>query len=135
MARASTRRHVIGSSASVAIVVAGPPSCISPTATVTAVPSLGFSILENQAMDVGGPSDPNNLLQGGLSLGDTGPLTAQQVTDGNPAASGRTLTFNSDGSFTYIPPAGFTGTDRFTYKLNGSLSLDSSTGAFAFDAS
>jgi VCBS repeat-containing protein len=29
-----------------------------------------------------------------------------------------TLTLNADGSFTYTPEAGFTGTDTFTYRLN-----------------
>ena len=29
-----------------------------------------------------------------------------------------TLTLNADGSFTYTPTAGYTGTDSFTYKAN-----------------
>jgi VCBS repeat-containing protein len=40
-----------------------------------------------------------------------------------------TLNFNSNGSFTYVPRAGFTGTDSFTYRANdGSLnSLNTAT--------
>ena len=43
------------------------------------------------------------------------PLTAIKVTD----PTNGTLTLNSsDGSFTYTPKAGFSGTDSFTYKAN-----------------
>ncbi len=45
------------------------------------------------------------------------PLTAAFV-------SGTTVTFNSNGSFTYVPPANFYGTAAFTYKANDG-SLDS----------
>ena len=45
------------------------------------------------------------------------PLTATFV-------SGTTVTFNSNGSFTYVPPANFNGTASFTYKANDG-SLDS----------
>ena len=40
------------------------------------------------------------------------PLTAVLVS----GSSHGTLTLNSDGSFTYVPEAGFDGTDSFTYK-------------------
>jgi VCBS repeat-containing protein len=42
------------------------------------------------------------------------PLTAIKATD----PTNGTLTLNSDGSFTYKPRAGFSGTDSFTYKAN-----------------
>jgi serine/threonine protein phosphatase PrpC/PKD repeat protein len=42
------------------------------------------------------------------------PLTVTLVND----VSNGTLTFNADGSFSYTPLAGFTGTDTFTYQAN-----------------
>lgn len=45
---------------------------------------------------------------------DGNTLTATTVT--NPSHG--TLTLNTDGSFTYTPTAGFTGTDTFTYQAN-----------------
>jgi large repetitive protein len=42
------------------------------------------------------------------------PLTAEKVSD--PAHG--TLTLNTDGSFTYTPNGGFSGSDCFTYKAN-----------------
>jgi VCBS repeat-containing protein len=48
-------------------------------------------------------SDPNN-----------DPLTAIKVT--NPSHG--TVTFNANGSFTYMPAANYSGVDSFTYKAN-----------------
>ncbi len=45
---------------------------------------------------------------------ESDPLTAIKVTD--PAHG--TLTLNADGSFTYVPAAGYSGFDSFTYKAN-----------------
>ncbi len=45
---------------------------------------------------------------------DGNPLTATKLTD---PANG-TVTLNSNGSFTYTPAGGFTGTDSFTYQVN-----------------
>jgi uncharacterized repeat protein (TIGR01451 family) len=53
---------------------------------------------------------------------DSPTLNAVPVT--NPTHG--TLTLNSNGSFTYTPQAGFSGTDSFTYKANDG-SLDSNT--------
>jgi VCBS repeat-containing protein len=51
----------------------------------------------------------------GVLANDTDPsgLTLTAVLGTGPAHG--TLTFNSDGSFTYTPAAGFSGTDSFTY--------------------
>jgi hypothetical protein len=39
--------------------------------------------------------------------------------------AGHTLTLNPDGSFTYTPKSGFTGTVSFTYKMvNGTWTRD-----------
>lgn len=54
---------------------------------------------------------------GNDSDADGNPLTALKVSD---PASG-TLTLNADGSFTYIPNAGYTGVAFFTYKASDSL--------------
>lgn len=42
------------------------------------------------------------------------PLTAIKVTD---PANGQLTVFNTNGTFTYVPNPGFTGTDSFTYKV------------------
>ncbi len=53
--------------------------------------------------------------------GGTTPLTATLIS----TASHGTLTFNSDGSFTYTPAVGFTGTDTFTYQAVNPLGKSS----------
>lgn len=62
-----------------------------------------------------------------------GVLINDYDTDGDPitptllaSTSNGTLTFNSDGSFTYVPNAGYVGNDSFTYKVSDGLS-DSNT--------
>lgn len=43
------------------------------------------------------------------------PLSAELVT--SPAAATGTLTFNTDGSFVFVPATGYVGTVTFTYRL------------------
>ncbi|HEV2148000.1 MAG TPA: Ig-like domain-containing protein [Longimicrobiaceae bacterium] len=61
---------------------------------------------------------PLNVAAPGVLANDTdsesNPLTA--VLASGPANG--TLTLNANGSFTYTPSAGFSGTDQFTYKAN-----------------
>src|SRR5690606_27985464 len=45
------------------------------------------------------------------------PITAVLVTN----VSNGTLTLNANGSFTYIPNAGFGGNDTFTYRVNDTV--------------
>jgi hypothetical protein len=56
---------------------------------------------------------------GVLSGGKGGPL---QLTANTKPAHG-TLTMNPDGSFEYIPYAGFTGTDTFSYTVSNAVHL------------
>jgi len=57
---------------------------------------------------------------GGVLANDTGsPL--QLISNSNPTHG--TLTLNADGSFTYVPNAGYTGTDTFTYTISNAVQL------------
>jgi hypothetical protein len=91
--------------ATVAIAVSAVPVAVNDTY----VTNLG------QTLTVAAPGVlSNDTSPGGLAL------TAVKVT--NPANG--TLTLNANGSFTYTPKAGFSGTDSFTYKANNG-SVDS----------
>jgi VCBS repeat-containing protein len=82
--------------------VAGNDSYSTPAATVLNVPANG--VLAND-------SDPDGTTPTAVAIA-AGPTTA-----------GGTVTLNADGSFTYTPPAGFVGTDTFTYQAtDGALS-------------
>jgi Big-like domain-containing protein len=45
-----------------------------------------------------------------------GPLQAVAIVNG-PTSNGGVVNLNTDGSFTYVPPIGFSGTDSFTYQV------------------
>jgi len=70
-----------------------------------------FTMRPNQVLAVAGPgvlandSDPN---------GDT--ITLSQFDQAS--ARGGAVTMVANGSFTYTPPPGFTGTDTFTYRIS-----------------
>jgi hypothetical protein len=98
---------LISNVATVTINVAQVP--VAPVATDDA-----YNVQENGTLSVGAP---------GVLANDVAPngglLTAVLVS--NPTDG--SLTLNSDGSFTYIPFANFSGSDSFTYKAsNGPLS-------------
>ena len=46
---------------------------------------------------------------------------------GATSTQGGNVTMNADGSFTYNPPAGFEGTDTFTYSITDGTTTDSAT--------
>ncbi len=78
-----------------------------------------FSAFRNTPLTVAAP---------GVLINDTGtaPLTAQPVANA-PTTAGGTVTIAADGSFTYTPPADYTGPDSFTYSASNSLGLDTAT--------
>ncbi len=78
----------------------------------------------------------NTLFEGGITTGastapkvtstaklfdnDTISTDAIQLVSFSQGSNGATVTVNADGSFTYLPAAGFTGTDSFTYTIRNS---------------
>lgn len=74
-----------------------------------------YTALQNTAMSIAAgagvlanDTDPNNLT-----------LTATAVTESTTA--GGSVTFNTDGSFVYTPPTGFSGQDTFTYSITDNI--------------
>ncbi|MBK7872226.1 MAG: cadherin-like domain-containing protein [Saprospiraceae bacterium] len=45
----------------------------------------------------------------------------------NPTTNGGTVTLNNDGSFMYVPAAGYIGSDQFTYTINDATIPDGAT--------
>ena len=91
---------------------------VNPVSTPTAV-NDSYSAVENQTLTVAAP---------GVLTNDSSPgalaLTAIKLT--SPAHGAVTL--NANGSFTYTPTTGFSGSDSFTYKANnGSVDSNSAT--------
>lgn len=82
----------------------GPPVNAAPVAAADS-----YSTDEGEALTVEAPG-----VLGNDTDADSDPLTATGATQ---PANGE-VTLNADGSFTYTPDAGFSGTDSFTYKAN-----------------
>lgn len=89
---------------------------ISPLAMDDAFEAVGNTLLR-----VGGEpgTGPEFNVAGSLTandrefLGDTFTIDTGTIS----SEQGGTVTILADGSFTYLPPAGFTGVDRFTYTI------------------
>ncbi|MFO0823962.1 MAG: choice-of-anchor M domain-containing protein [Gemmataceae bacterium] len=110
------------------------------TITVTVTDAGGAQTLESFLLTVTSVANPptandedygvtpGNVLRGNVLLNDDagpsgGPLTASLVT----TTTKGTLLLNANGTFTYTPGAGFTGTDSFTYRTTGPDGSDVAT--------
>ena len=62
-------------------------------------------------------ADPLSALAKSAPTDVDGPVAPSVVAASGSSANGGTFTIDTDGSFTYVPPASFTGTDSFTYQV------------------
>lgn len=100
---------------------------VNPVNSPPQAASITYNVVENNPLAVGAPG----LLSGSVSpegLPLT-PLLVSGPTHGTLASS----TLPSDGSFTYTPAAGYTGTDSFTYILQDSNGLTSAPATVTLD--
>jgi large repetitive protein len=81
-----------------------------------------YTAVGNTPLGVGtSPTGPAVTVSGSLLNGDSDPdPTATLSVTGNTQPANGTVTVNPDGTFTYVPNAGFSGTDSFTYTIAGS---------------
>lgn len=72
-----------------------------------------YTTIRNQSVNIAAP---------GVLGNDTAPLTGGMTAVSGPRATsqGGSATVNSNGSFIYTPPNGFTGSDTFTYQAQNS---------------
>jgi VCBS repeat-containing protein len=69
-----------------------------------------------------------NVAASGVLANDSNPGTGSMAAVVDSQATNGTLNLNSDGSFTYIPNASFTGVDTFTYhETNGAMNSNTAT--------
>ena len=98
----------------------------SVTVTVLATPASTNANLPPSAMDDSYQVLKSTSITGNLGLNDTDPNAGQSLTFSlltNPTRG--VMSLNANGTYTYTPNAGFTGTDQFLYKIcdNGNPSL------------
>jgi hypothetical protein len=68
----------------------------------------------------------DGVLKNDIDTDGSGPLVLSAVLESPPAHG--SVTLNPDGSFTYVPNAGFSGTDTFTYKADdGEITANAAT--------
>ena len=111
--------------------------CSSTTATIviSTPPTPGNINLAPVAVDDSYQTYKNTPVSGSIAINDTDPNAGQTLTYSllTNTANG-IISLNANGSYTFTPNAGFTGADRFLYKIcdNGVPSLcDTATVYFA----
>ncbi|HQU65314.1 MAG TPA: Ig-like domain-containing protein, partial [Flavobacteriaceae bacterium] len=96
-----------------------PALCDTATVTITVVPNNGNITVANDDAYYGEIDTP---ITGNVLDNDSDPEGDNQTVNTalTPVIgpSNGTLVINADGSFTYTPNAGFTGTDQFVYVIN-----------------
>ncbi len=87
--------------------------------TYAAVGNVRISVADGAGDLLSNDCNPDAGVCNGTGLTASGPTTS---------TSGGNVTVNADGSFTYNPPPGFTGTDTFTYTItDGQTQTDEGT--------
>ena len=81
-----------------------------------------YSAVGNTPLGVGTtPAAPSAAITGSVLNGDTDPIAGATLSvTANGTPSHGSVTMNTNGTFTYLPDAGFSGTDSFTYTIAGS---------------
>lgn len=96
------------------------------TVTINVVPTPpsatddGYSTTQNNALNTSAPGVLANDTLNGAAIASYGKTSGvEQTTLGvnTPTLQNGTVSVNADGSFTYTPPNGFTGSDSFKYVL------------------
>jgi hypothetical protein len=65
-------------------------------------------------------SDPQSALAKSVPTDVDGPVAITVVAASGSSVNGGSFSIDTAGKFTYVPPAGFTGTDSFTYQVTDS---------------
>ena len=104
------------------------------TITVIAPPNASndsYTTAQNTALDVSAVSGvlDNDTLNGGSLSGYGASTGTEQTTLGSntPTAQGGTVRVSSNGSLTYTPANGFSGSDSFRYRLTNGGGSDTAT--------
>ncbi len=116
-----------------------PPTSPSPTRSIRTRPSspaplIASPIAVDEAYNVLGnvriqPNAANGLLANDINP-NTGNNTGLTASGPTSSTQGGNVVVNADGSFSYDPPVGFTGTDSFTYTVTGNGLNDTATVTF-----
>jgi methionine-rich copper-binding protein CopC len=110
-----------------------PDTGASNDATIT--PVLGVPVAMDDAYSTF-KNTPLNIAAPGVLVNDTNSPTVSAVGgcadvtapfSGCNTVQNGTVTLNADGSFSYTPPSGYTGTDSFTYTATNAAGSDTAT--------
>ncbi len=94
------------------------PLCDEATVTITVTPSNDPPVAEDDAFTVDEDGTLSNTVTGNDSdVDDVNSDLTWVLVSGGSAATNGTLTFNANGSFTYVPNADFNGPVSFTYQV------------------
>ncbi|MCM3905164.1 MAG: Ig-like domain-containing protein [Pyrinomonadaceae bacterium] len=104
---------------------------VDPNTTLVPGSAVATPIAFNDAYNVIGnvriqPNAAQGLLANDINP-NTGNNTGLTASGGTTSTQGGNVAINSDGSFSYDPPVGFTGSDTFTYTATSANGVDTRT--------
>src|SRR5262249_9181789 len=94
-----------------------PPTLTTSTITYSTVGNTQLHVAGATIPGVTAVTDSQNILTKSNPQDVDGPGPLDVVAASGSSAHGGSFSVNTDGSFTYIPAAGFTGTDTFSFTV------------------
>ncbi len=98
-----------------------PPILTTNPITYLTVGNTQLHVAGDTLPGVASIADPQGALTKSSPTDADGPVAPSVVAASGPSANGGRFTIDTDGSFTYVPPVGFAGTDSFTYEVTDAL--------------
>jgi hypothetical protein len=109
------------------VAVNDPPTLTTNPISYATVGNTQLHVAGKALPGVASIADPQSAVAKSSPLDADGPVAPTVVAASGTSANGGTFAIDADGSFTYVPPLDFTGTDSFPYQVTDTLAASTGT--------